>query len=217
MKFKYLEFQLQFITHGTDDQEIIHQVKEVLEGGGRWIQLRAKHYSKTDFLNLAQKIKSLTDAYKAVFIINDHINIAKQIEASGVHIGTNDITPNEAREILGPQFIIGGTANDIETIDRIRPNVDYIGLGPFRFTSTKKKLSPCLGIDGYKRVVDKTRKESNIPIVTIGGIVKSDIQELLQLDVQGIATSSGLTKKSNNTISKETALWIKEIKLCQKN
>ena len=112
------------------------------------------------------------------FILNDRVELAALIGADGVHLGKNDMSPMEARSILGPQAIIGGTANTFDDILRlIDESVDYIGLGPFRFTSTKKNLSPVLGIEGYAHIFQLCKEHNiNIPIVAIGGLDKSDFK-----------------------------------------
>ena len=108
----------------------------------------------------------------------------------GVHLGQNDMNPAEARKILGADFIIGGTCNTYEDILKIKDDVDYIGCGPFRFTTTKKNLAPVLGLDGYKEIVWNCRSNNiNIPIVAIGGITAEDIPDILNAGPNGIALS----------------------------
>ena len=114
--------------------------------------------------------------------------------ADGVHLGKNDMPVDEARKILGPDKIIGGTANTIDDIIRLhRQGADYIGCGPFRFTTTKKKLSPVLGLEGYRDIVLKMREKGiDLPIVAIGGITVDDIPAIMGTGVTGIALSGAI-------------------------
>lgn len=105
-----------------------------------------KKNSKAEILQTGRLIKEICQYYNALFIVNDQVEIARQLDADGVHLGLEDMNPEEARKILGPDKIIGATCNTMEDI-RLRAiqKVDYIGLGPFRYTTTKQKLSPVGG------------------------------------------------------------------------
>ena len=214
MKFSLKEFQLQFITHAEDRTTLLSQVKEVLDGGNKWVQLRMKSYPYEKLESLAEEVRKLTEGYQAKLIINDHIDIAARVGADGVHIGMNDMNPSRAREILGDKAIIGGTANDYATIQRIVDHVDYIGVGPFRYTTTKKRLSPTLGLEGYRQILAELRPHSSIPIVSIGGIVLQDIPDLASLDIQGIAASGSIINQPKQNITETTSQWIKNITSC---
>ena len=104
------------------------------------------------------------------------MELVKQIGADGVHLGKLDMPIKEARERLGKDFIIGGTANTFEDIrQHAADGADYIGCGPFRFTTTKQKLSPILGLDGYHSILTQMREKGiTIPVVAIGGITRED-------------------------------------------
>jgi len=203
--------KFQFITN--DYSEISHeeQVKKVLEGGCRWIQLRIKEKSDAFYIETAKRIKKLCHDNNAVFIINDKVDIAKAIDADGVHLGKSDLSPLEAREILGSDKIIGGTANTFEDIEELsQQKVDYIGLGPFRFTTTKKVLSPVLGLTGYKEIIDKCIHSGlNTPIVGIGGVKQDDIKPLIGTGLYGVAVSSVLSEAVDINI--QTKKFIQEI------
>lgn len=184
--------QLQFITHQTERFTPFEGAKAALAGGCRWIQLRMKDTGKEELLHTARRLRALCDSYQAVLIIDDHVDVALQSGADGVHLGKADMDPVAAREILGSQKIIGGTANTIEDIrELVAKNVNYIGLGPFRFTETKKNLSALLGIEGYRRIFEECRREGiELPVVAIGGITDRDIPEILSAGASGIALSS---------------------------
>ena len=103
---------------------------------------------------------------------------------------------DEARRLLGPDFIIGGTANTYEdVVQHVRNGANYIGCGPFRFTTTKKGLAPILGLEGYRRIVGQMRAEGiTLPIVAIGGITYEDIPEIMKTGVNGIALSGTILR-----------------------
>lgn len=162
-----------------------------LEGGCKWIQLRMKDASDDEVRQAAAEIQPMCKEHEAVFLLDDRVELAKELHADGVHLGKNDMPIDEARRILGEEYIIGGTANTFEDIQRIAAQgADYIGCGPFRFTTTKKNLAPVLGIEGYRDIIAKMRNAGiNIPMVAIGGITPDDIDEILATGVQGIAVS----------------------------
>lgn len=187
---------VQFITHYTDQYTYLDSVRIALEGGCRWIQLRMKDTPTEDILPIAKETLTLCRQYEATFIIDDHVKLAKQIKADGVHLGKLDMPITEARSILGKNFIIGGTANTLEDIRmHYEAGADYIGCGPYRFTTTKKNLSPVLGLEGYREIVRKMKMEGiDLPIVAIGGIEKEDIPSLMGTGITGIALSGSILR-----------------------
>ena len=205
---------VQFITHYTERYSHLDSVRIALEGGCRWIQLRMKEASPEDILPIAKEAMNLCRKYDATFIIDDYVELAKQIEADGVHLGKNDMPITEARKTLGKDFIIGGTANTFEDIQMLyKAGADYIGCGPFRFTTTKKNLSPILGLEGYQQIISQM-KENNIslPLIAIGGITKKDIPSLMQTGINGIALSGSILRAENpieemKEIIQTTHLW----------
>lgn len=187
--------RIQYISQGTTQEEQLLNIEKVLKAGCRWIQLRFKNADEISFLDTAKKTKALCVKYNALFTINDHILVAKEVNADGIHLGLTDATIAEARSILGEGKIIGGTTNTFEDIlQRIEEKCDYVGLGPFQFTTTKEKLSPVLGLEGYKSVLDKLKEHNlKMPIYAIGGIEEKDIQEIIDLGITGVAISGLLT------------------------
>lgn len=186
--------KLQFITHYTDRYTYYDGARMALEGGCRWIQLRMKEASEEEVEQEALRIQSLCRQYGATFLIDDHVWLAKKLHADGVHLGKKDMPIAEARKILGTGFLIGGTANTFEDVQmHYEAGADYIGCGPFRFTTTKKNLSPVLGLEGYRHIVSRM-KEADIPlpIVAIGGITAADIPDIMQTGVSGIALSGSI-------------------------
>lgn len=189
--------KLQYISQGTTVEEQLYNIHQALDNGCDWIQLRFKNASQRQLTTLAEAAKTLCDEYLATFIINDKVDLALQINADGVHLGLNDMRVEEARNALGNHKIIGGTANTLNDIlQRIEEKCDYIGLGPFRFTTTKDKLSPTLGLEGYQSIISQMEVDGiEIPVYAIGGIQLDDIESLLDTGIHGIAVSGLITAK----------------------
>ena len=187
-------FQLQFISHQNEKMTYLDGIREALAGGCKWIQLRMKGATDEEVRPIALKVKKLCKEQNATFLIDDRVQLVKEVGADGVHLGKNDMPIAEARKILGDDFIIGGTANTFEDVKaHYEAGADYIGCGPFRFTTTKEKLSPILGLEGYKEIIQKMKAENiDIPIVAIGGITKEDIPEIMKTGVNGIALSGSI-------------------------
>jgi thiamine-phosphate pyrophosphorylase len=190
---------LLFITHRTDRYDDLRSVELALEGGCRQIQLRMKDAPLKEVEEVAHCAKVLCDKYKAALYIDDEVEICRNVDAAGVHLGKSDMPPAKARRVLGDRYIIGGTANTFEDICILhQQRVDYIGLGPFRFTTTKKNLSPFLGLEGYRIIVKRCRENGLfLPILAIGGITIADIPDIMQTGVSGIALSSALLNADN--------------------
>lgn len=137
---------MQFITHYTERYSYLDAAHMALEGGCRWVQLRMKDTLVETIEPVALEVQALCRQYGATFIIDDHVELVKKLHADGVHLGKKDMPIAEARRILGDEYIIGGTANTFEDVQQhYKAGADYIGCGPFRYTTTKKNLSPILG------------------------------------------------------------------------
>ena len=190
---------IQFITHSNNRYGYVDGARLALEGGCRWVQLRMKGATEAEFMAAATEIGRLCKKHGATFVLDDHVEWVEKTGADGVHLGKNDMPIDEARKILGSDKIIGGTANTFEDVERLyRQGADYIGCGPFRFTTTKKNLSPVLGLEGYQHIVDQMKSHGiNLPIVAIGGILESDIKSILATGVSGIAVSGGILNAEN--------------------
>lgn len=182
---------IQFISHYSERYSYLDSIQLALEGGCRWIQLRMKDALDEEVRPIAIEAQKLCRHYNATFIIDDRVALVRELGADGVHLGKNDMPIREARQILGPDYIIGGTANTFEDAKaHYEASADYIGCGPFRFTTTKQKLAPVLGLDGYRQIIQQMRAANiTIPVVAIGGITKDDIPAILQTGITGIALS----------------------------
>jgi len=199
------EISLQYISQGDTPEKHLENITEVCQAGGRWIQLRLKNVDMGTSLATAIKCREICDQYEAIMIVNDQVSIAQAAKADGVHLGLEDMNPTEARAILGDNYIIGGTANTLEDcIQHSKNKVDYIGLGPFRFTLTKEKLSPVLGTEGYRVILSELQQQHiKTPVVAIGGILEKDIPNLLETGITGIAVSGMLTNQDEDDIKEK--------------
>jgi thiamine-phosphate pyrophosphorylase len=201
---------IQFISHFNARFSYLDGIRLVLESGCKWVQLRMKNASDSEFLATAAEVKKLCTQHNATFIIDDRVSLVKTTGADGVHLGKNDMPVDEARKILGSEVIIGATANSFEDVkNAYKKGADYIGCGPFRFTTTKEKLSPVLGLEGYQNIVNKMNTEGiKIPTVAIGGILKEDIPQIMQTGVSGIALSGAVLNAENPSEEMKTILKI---------
>lgn len=188
--------KLQYISQGNTIEEQLYNIHQALDAGCDWVQMRFKNQTDKNTFALAEAVKVLCEEYLATFIVNDNIYLAQQIAADGVHLGLSDMKIDEARAILRDTKIIGGTANTFEDIENhVKNGCDYIGLGPFRFTCTKEKLSPILGLSGYFEILQKLKKNKiEIPIYAIGGINLNDVNPLMETGIHGVAVSGIITK-----------------------
>lgn len=194
---------------GKSHAELAHKA---CVAGVDWVQLRLKNADDFVWEQEAVETWEVCQENRATFIVNDNVEVAQRVNADGVHLGKNDMLPKEARSILGDDKIIGGTANTFEDILHLyQQGVDYIGLGPLRFTETKNNLSPTLGFEGYEKIIQQLEEGIDTPIIGIGGIVINDIQSLKNVGVQGIAFSGLLAHSENmkNTFQQIKDAWNK--------
>ncbi len=184
---------LHYITYEMKGMSPVHQAVKAFENGCKVVQLRMKANNKQEIEKTVNSIISKSKPFNAILIVNDFPDIALECGAAGVHLGKNDMHPSIARGILGESAIIGGTADNFERIVDIAPYVDYIGLGPFRFTTTKGSLSPIIGIEGYKRILAQCKEQKIIvPILGIGGVNIDDAKSLILTGLDGLAVSSAI-------------------------
>ncbi len=216
MKNKNLKkYSIQFITHCSEKYDYFESAKMALMGGIRWIQLRIKHQPMYVVRKEGIIIQELCKKYDALFFINDYVELAVELKADGVHLGQSDMSVKEARMICNNQLLIGGTANTYEQIESLYyQKVNYIGLGPYRFTTTKENISTVLGLQGIKDIVAKcATKGIQIPIYVIGGITKDDVSPIIKSGVQGVAISSAILQAVSPI--KESMDFVSTIKSAQ--
>lgn len=195
--------QVQFISHHNERYTYLDSIRLALDGGCQWIQLRMKEAGDDEVRAVALEAQQLCREAGATFIIDDRVALVEEIHADGVHLGKNDMPIAEARKYFGGQYIIGATANTFDDVKaHCQAGADYIGCGPFRFTTTKEKLAPVLGLQGYRHIVSRMQEEGIcIPVVAIGGIEVADIPALLATGVTGVALS-GVVLRADSPVEK---------------
>ena len=203
---------LQFISDGD-----LKVAEAFLEGGGRWIQLRMKEASEFELTVRGSEMRDLCHRYGALLIIDDRACSAAAIEADGIHLGQHDLSPTEARRIIGEGCIIGRTANTYDQIVASNDGEsDYIGLGPLRFTPTKSHLAPRLGFEGYRTLIGRCRSEAiDLPITAIGGVTLDDVGPLIEAGVDTLAISAAIARSSDP--KNYTATLIENIRTCKQS
>jgi thiamine-phosphate pyrophosphorylase len=167
------------------------QAARLCAAGARWIQLRIKDAPRVRWLEEARASADACHEHGALLIVNDSVEIALASGADGAHLGASDGDWGAARDALGPDRILGGTVNNDEDAARASASgrLDYVGVGPLRFTSTKRRLAPVLGPEGVRRIVGQLR---GIPAWVIGGVTPEDCALLRDTGAAGVAVSSAL-------------------------
>jgi thiamine-phosphate pyrophosphorylase len=193
--------RLHYITQDLAGTDHARLAALACAGGARWVQLRMKQVPAGVQEQEARDTLAVCRQYGARLIINDQVALARAIDADGVHLGKTDMPPAQARQLLGLNKIIGGTANTLADIVLLAAaGVDYIGLGPYRFTPTKENLSPVLGLAGYQHLLAQCRALGiTLPIVAIGGLGPADARPLFQAGVYGLAVSAAINKSPDPT------------------
>lgn len=206
-------FRLQFITHGASAVEVTDGAVKAVEGGCRWVQVRMKDAPIHEVEEAVRELAPLRISHGVTLLVDDHVELAARLSClDGVHIGKNDMPVQEARKLLGPGKILGATANTFSDLKAaVAAGADYVGLGPFRFTTTKKNLSPVLGTEGYARILREYLDEGlAAPVVAIGGITDGDIPGIMQTGVQGIAVSGSILRAADPAHETEKIIRIIE-------
>lgn len=193
--------KLHYISQSSTGSSHLASIEKVLLAGGKWIQLRVKNQTEAEVLPLAIEAAALCKKHDARLIVNDYPHVALKVGAYGLHLGLTDMPVAEARVIVGPDMIIGGTANTLaHMLQRAEDGVNYIGLGPYRFTRTKQNLSPVIGFGGYIELMQQANEAGMLlPVIAIGGIEVTDIPLLLKAGVHGVALSAALTNQNDTT------------------
>lgn len=183
---------LQFVTNGVTPQETLSQALLAIKSGFRWIQVRMKNTGKVAVKRILQQLMPICTQSGTTLIVDDYADLAEYCH--GVHLGQSDMSVSEARQRIPQDKIVGLTVNSLEDIEKSHAaKPDYYGVGPYRFTSTKNKLAPVLGLEGYRRLAPAMDR----PFVAIGGIREDYIEGILDAGASGIAVSSMFTDADN--------------------
>lgn len=205
-----------YISQGETIEEHLQNIKAVCEAGCRLVQIRLKNVDHESYVKAAKAAKEICDQYNCALVVNDNAEVAQEVQSTGVHVGLLDKSPKQVRSIVDNEMLLGGTANTLaDCLNLLDSKVDYIGLGPLRFTTSKKNLSPVLGFEGYTEILKEIRKVNpTISVYAIGGIQLDDLEELGKTGVSGVSLSGLLTSKPHEeleqiikTMRLEIAKW----------
>lgn len=174
--------------HWLGEETLYDQVKKALDGGATFVQLREKNLDREDFLAEAKEIQKLCKEYGVPFVVNDEVSIAKDIDADGVHVGQSDMEAMDVRKILGPDKIIGVSAQTVEqAIIAEKHGADYLGVGAV-FTTGSKDDADDVSHETLKAICEAV----SIPVIAIGGITKDNVAELAGSGICGVAVISAI-------------------------
>ena len=191
MKMEPRQLRLYAVTDrawARDTEGLLRQVAEAIDGGAGIVQLREKHLGQADFLAEAERFVALCREKGAVSIINDDVEIAAQVGADGVHVGQEDLEAGRARQVLGPDKLIGVSAHSVaEALAAQAAGADYLGVGAAFVTGTKTDAKPIT-----KETIRAITAAVDIPVVAIGGISHDKILELRNCGLDGVAVVSAL-------------------------
>ncbi len=189
--------RFQFVTPTPLELPSFYQmIDEVCAAGVRWVQLRDKaERPYAERKTIAQAVKAICKKHDATFIVNDYVQLAKEIEADGVHIGQKDMRIAEARIIVGSRLIVGKSTNTFEQIKQAQADgADYAGIGPLHFTQTKENLNPVIGYEKLHQILEQYRQENlSLPMISIGGIKLPEVNEVLSTGVHGLAVVTAIS------------------------
>ena len=195
--------RVQYITHPEEDFSNLSWLDKLSDGGVKWVQLRIKEDDLAEFhpelhfkatvIEIADLMREKTKELGMILTINDHPEIARLSNAEGCHVGMEDSI--EATD-LDDFKIVGCTAHDVKEIESYSfDKVTYFGVGPYQTTSTKRKIKPVLGVQGYEDLISELKTKNNLkPIFAIGGIEEKDIEAIMKTGIHGIAVSGLLHK-----------------------
>ena len=174
--------------HWLGEETLYDQVKKALDGGATFVQLREKNLDREVFLAEAKEIQKLCKEYGVPFVDNDEVSIAKDIDADGVHVGQSDMEAMDVRKILGPDKIIGVSAQTVEqAIIAEKHGADYLGVGAV-FTTGSKDDADDVSHETLKAICEAV----SIPVIAIGGITKDNVAELAGSGICGVAVISAI-------------------------
>lgn len=192
---KKFDTMLYFITDssGMEEKKFLEVIESALIGGATLIQLREKEKTTREYIDLARKVKKITEKYNVPLIIDDRLDVAQAVGADGVHLGRDDMTVYDARKIMGENFIIGATAKTLQQAKiACEEGADYLGVGAVFPTTTKVK-TVITSIDTLNEICNNV----DIPVYAIGGLNKENIHVLDGLKIHGVCVVSAIMKADN--------------------
>lgn len=204
-QLKDLDFY--FVTYSSVSRNgTFSDVVNAVDAGCKIVQYREKNKSIEKMTDEAKKLKEICNG-RAVFLVNNHVDVALAVGADGVHIGQNDISVEDARQLLGNDCIIGLTVHNVEeALEAEKLDVDYIGLAPIYKTDTKDDSGIPCGPD----MISEVRKNVNLPIVAVGGINKDNVSDVIKKGADGVVAVSAVLDSVD--VKKEVSDFIRIIK-----
>ncbi|MFI5451306.1 thiamine phosphate synthase [Pedobacter sp. UC225_61] len=192
---KYID-KLHFITHDILQHSHIAQAQIACEAGAKWIQYRCLSKADDELLSDINTIAAICDDWGATLIVTNHIHLKDKADIQGFHIEDMDADFIALRKQLGEGYTLGGSSNTIENLIRLaNEGADYAGFGPFKVTTTKPNNAPLLGVKGYADAMEALKKANIVlPILAVGGVTLTDIPQLLETGIYGIAASSAINQ-----------------------
>ena len=191
---KYIS-KFHYLTQDLPHRSHVEQVQLACKAGANWIQYRCLTKNDLDLVKEIHEIASICDDWGATLILTEHYHLLNQVDAQGVHMEDMKADFKSIREQIGEDKTLGASANSFEDIERIAllNVIDYIGCGPFSITQTKPNTHSLLGIEGYKNIIQKMKKAGiDIPVLAVGGVKITDVEELIETGINGIAVSSAV-------------------------
>ncbi|UKJ07600.1 thiamine phosphate synthase [Solitalea lacus] len=190
-KFHYLTLDMDHFSH-------IQQVEMACQAGAKWIQYRTKNKRSTEeWIAEARQIANICDDWGTSLIVCSNVDVVEIVEdTQGIHIEMADISVAEAREILGDTKIIGGSAHNFEQVKAIyHSGADYVGLGPYKPTSTIKYNTDYLSLDDYRSIIEQMNEEGiDLPVIAAGGIKPEHVEDLMKTGIHGVAVCSAINQ-----------------------
>lgn len=191
----YLELYAVTDRHWLGNQTLFDQVKEALDGGATCIQLREKQLDDKTFLQEAIEIQKLCKQYQVPFIVNDNVEIAKDMHADGIHVGQSDMEALDVRKALGNDVILGVSAQTVEQAKKAEAHgADYLGVGAV-FPTGSKDDADDVSHETLKAICEAV----SIPVIAIGGITQDNVKELAGSGIVGIAVISAIFAQKDIT------------------
>ena len=190
------DFDLCLITDRSQTQgrDLLWVLEQALDGGVKAVQLREKDLGGKELFELAEKSRRLCNRYNARLLINDRIDVALAVEADGAQLGNTSIPIESARNLLGPEKLIGASVHVLtEATEAERSGADFILFGPVYFTPSKAAYGPPQGLTALKQIVEKISS----PIYAIGGIKPQNIEETQRTGIRGVALISAILNSDN--------------------
>lgn len=203
---------LQYITNIASPHSITDQVKGVIEGGCRWVQIRMRDASDEEISKVVNDIKPVCIETETFLIFTDRVELAKTLDVGGVYLGKGEMLPSKARLELGPAAVIGVAAHSFDDILAVRSlDVDYVGIGPFATSEHSQTALEPLGLENIRQICTMMQEnEITLNHVAVGGIKLDDVAPLMEAGVNGVAVSSAIAFAPD--IKKATEDFVKALK-----